>query len=96
MPCSSRYFDEQIEFTPEMFEYLLSRSRNGRPNIQSIQTEEHPRDLRRFISNQAKDKMHNCPYFANSPHLKCTANPTNNNCLECKAYEHHDSNEMDS
>ena len=43
-----------------------------------------------------RQKMHNCPYFANSPHLKCTANPTNNNCLECKAYEHHDSTEMDS
>ena len=37
-------------------------------------------------SNKANDKMHNCPYFANSPYLKCTANPTNTNCLECKAY----------
>jgi hypothetical protein len=31
-------------------------------------------------------KMYNCPYFANSPHLKCTANPENTNCLECNEY----------
>ena len=44
----------------------------------------------------AKEKMHNCRYFANSPYLKCTANPTNTNCLECNKYEHHNSNKMES
>ena len=44
----------------------------------------------------AKEKMHNCRYFANSPYLKCTANPTNTNCLECNEYEHHNSNKMES
>lgn len=39
-----------------------------------------------FETSEARQKMHNCPYFANSPHLKCTANPTNTNCLECEAY----------
>jgi hypothetical protein len=33
--------------------------------------------------SEANDKMHNCPYFVNSSQLKCTANPTNTNCLEC-------------
>ena len=33
---------------------------------------------------EANDKMYNCPYFANSRHLKCADNPTNINCLECK------------
>lgn len=49
-----------------------------------------------FETSEARQKMHNCRYFANSPHLKCTANPTNTNCLECNEYEHHNSNEMDS
>ena len=48
------------------------------------------------IYRLARQKMHNCPYFANSHHLKCTANPTNTNCLECNDYEYHDSNKMDS
>lgn len=112
----SQILTDYTEFTPEMFEYLLSRSRNGYPNIQSIQTDLHPVDYDRLqlIRNglgdwpqvilsefktddwQAYDKMQSCPYFANSPYLKCTANPTNTNCLECNEYEHHNSNEMDS
>jgi hypothetical protein len=37
-------------------------------------------------SLESNKKMLNCPYFANSPHLKCTANPTNTNCLECNEH----------
>ena len=47
-------------------------------------------------SKKALQKMHSCPYAWQVTYFKCTANPTNNNCLECKAYEHHDSTEMDS
>jgi hypothetical protein len=46
--------------------------------------------------DRALQKMHSCPYAWQVTYLKCTANPTNKNCLECKAYEHHDSTEMDS
>jgi hypothetical protein len=77
MPCS-RYYTPENDLHPVDYDRLLG---NQDDPMTPIGFERWKAGCRSAIQ-----KMQSCPYFANSPHLKCTANPENTNCLECNEY----------